>query len=298
MSAIINLVRARAELLRLNLKSGLLVDSSEYQRISGDATAVIAMQIGNVSKLNCEQSAEILKLCTEDSLFTQDQIDRVRNVVNAKLDQVAGKSNASGTTYQRIADPETWLPHDLFSTVTEPNTMKMEEWSHKVFRISTLAAFFGAGGLLHPEEYTSRDIVSVALLDVPDAVIVHAGVQLVQRFKTLVKDVARSHTAKNGTVPPKYTTPDDLRSEHPKWHASMYAHGKVPGVNAVDVVRLASVRNTLGCRNTKHSGNKDPVEKGTHNKVWPFLLPRLLKAAFDARAMGSPTRKRSPSKRG
>ena len=48
------------------------------------------------------------------------------------------------------------------------------------FRLNALAAFFGKGGLAQPSEITSRDIASLALLDVDDASLMLEGLYWVR----------------------------------------------------------------------------------------------------------------------
>ena len=56
--AIINFVKARAELLKLNLKSGMELSSDVHFHMSQEATANIVKQVASIGKLNVEKTQQ------------------------------------------------------------------------------------------------------------------------------------------------------------------------------------------------------------------------------------------------
>ena len=120
--AIINFVKARAELLKLNLKSGMEPSSDAYLHMSQEATANIVKQVASIGKLNVENAAEMLSIiqgcvANEKPLFSEGQIATIRDRVNAKVDQSMGASNNSNTQYPKNNQPEIWLTQELQGTM-------------------------------------------------------------------------------------------------------------------------------------------------------------------------------------
>ena len=145
--AISKFVQARCELLKLNLKSGMETSSDMYGLMSQEAAANIVKQVASVGKLSVENAAEILSIiqgqvANEKPLFSQAQIDLIRDRVNAKVDQSMGASNNSNTQYQKITHPELWLTQELQDTMlASPPTLAL---GTKIqFRLNCLAEFFG-----------------------------------------------------------------------------------------------------------------------------------------------------------
>ena len=101
MSAICNLVQIRAELLKVNLKSGVDPSSNSYVSLAQEAIFVILKQIRAVGKLNCDQATYILKLATDEPIFNQAQLSELREVVNDKLDQQGGGPATTATPSTR-----------------------------------------------------------------------------------------------------------------------------------------------------------------------------------------------------
>ena len=196
-TAIINFVQARAELLKLNLNSGMEPTSEAYKRMSQETTAQILKQVASIGKLNVENGADILSIiqghvANEKPLFNGEQIATIRDSVNAKVDQSMGASNNSNTQYQKINHPEVWLTKELQDTMLA-NPPELDTRTKIQFRINALAAFFGRGGMLRPNEPTCRDVVSLALLDQNDGLVASEGLAWLRVFKTLAKQIA--HTA-------------------------------------------------------------------------------------------------------
>ena len=166
--AISKFVQARCELLKLNLKTGMETSSDWYLHMSQEATVNIVKQVASVGSLTVENAAEILSIiqggaASEKPLFSWEQIATIRDRVNAKVDQSMGgnNSNNSNTQYQKINEPELWLTQELQDTMlASPPTLAVGTTIQ--FRWNCLAEFFGRGGMLHPTEYTSRDIASLA----------------------------------------------------------------------------------------------------------------------------------------
>ena len=140
--------------------------------------------------------------------------------------------------------PELWLPTALYDSITTA-APHLGDQRTKLFRVQRLAAFFGSGGLLHPYETTSRDITVLALLDVPDHMILSDGVDCVDTFKTTVKTVAKCYATQHGKPQHQFETPEALERDQKKWSDSMYENGK-PGDHTVDVVRLLLLIVRLG----------------------------------------------------
>ena len=185
MSAICKLVQIRVELLKLNLKSGVNPTSVSYVSLSQEAKYVTLIQFGAVGKLSCDQATNILKIVTDEPIFSQSQLSELREAVNDKLDQQVGLSNGSNTKCQKIVQPEVWLHSDLREALA--SRVDIGRQQKMTCRVHLLAQFFGAGGLLHPTEPTSRDIVSLALLDDADSLIISEGTVWVRKFKCAAK---------------------------------------------------------------------------------------------------------------
>ena len=88
--------------------------------------------------------------------------------------------------YQCVPAPETWLPEELCETMkASPATLAIV--ARVRFRLQALASRWGNGGLAHPTEPTARDIVSLALLDADDMVLMSYGIYWVREFKGMLK---------------------------------------------------------------------------------------------------------------
>ena len=204
------------------------------------------------AKNSVDHVSAVLRTIVDNDVFDAEKVDAVREVLNEKLDHQMGNSNASGSLRQKVSQPEKWLPAELAAAVLAPcgglpgNTVKHT-------RVCLLASFFGAGGLLHAEETTSRDIVALALLDDADSNIVNDGLIWVRLFKTTVKQVAKNYAEHRCEINNHdLTSPTDMSRDHPRWFESMYG-GKEPGDNTINAIRLGAVRQLLGCRSTRHS---------------------------------------------
>ena len=197
-AAIINFVKARMELLKMSMQTVMSLESERYKRLSQDAVGCILKTISSVGQINCETVTAILKLLKDDvegpitQLFTEGQVETIRERLADKLDQHMGASNASNTKYQNIAKPELWLTKDLQDIMlADAQSLNMQQ---KIsFRINALACFFGRVVLGVPAELTSRDIAVLALLDVDDATCMTDGLYWVRQFKLLVKPIAKSN---------------------------------------------------------------------------------------------------------
>ena len=81
-AAIINFVKARMELLKLNLMTGMNAESENYQRLSQDALASVIKNINSVGKMNCDAVTGILKLLQDDfedtPLLNAQQVEVIR----------------------------------------------------------------------------------------------------------------------------------------------------------------------------------------------------------------------------
>ena len=138
-----------------------------------------------------------------------------------------GASNNSNTQYQKINDPELWLTQELQDTMlASPPTLAV---GTKIrFRLNCLAEFFGRGGMLHPTEYTSREIASLAFLDQTNVFVTSEGLAFLRSFKALTKQVALLTYERLGVEPPTMKSPDSMKEENPLLYNNMY-EGKEPG---------------------------------------------------------------------
>ena len=247
--------------------------------MSQEATVNIVKQVASVGSLTVENAAEILSIiqggvASEKPLFSREQVATIRDRVNAKVDQSMGASNNSNTQYQKINDPELWLTRELQDTMlANPPTMAV---GTKIqFRLNCLAEFFGRGGMIHPTEYTSRDIASLAFLDQTDALVTSEGLAFLRSFKALTKQVALAACERLLVEPPTMKSPDSMKEENPLLYNNMY-EGKEPGpAGWVHFARLVSVRRVLGCRSTHSSANGayPPASRpSTRQKVSPPMI--------------------------
>ena len=65
-AAIVNFVKARMELLKMNMHTGMSLESERYKRLSQDAVVCILKTINSVGQINCETVTAILKLLKDD----------------------------------------------------------------------------------------------------------------------------------------------------------------------------------------------------------------------------------------
>ena len=71
--------------------------------------------------------------------------------------------------------------------------------------------------MARPSEYASRDIVSLAVLDIDDATLMSDGVAWVRLYKGLVKPLAKSLVENMGGAP-EMASPAAHKENSPNWY--------------------------------------------------------------------------------
>ncbi len=258
MAALLNFARARFELLKLNLACGMDPVSDKYKQLSQAAVSHVQRQISTAGKINCDTATQILKLMNDGAtslkMFSAEQVELIRDAVNSKLDQAMGASNASGSSSQKMSQPEVWLTQELQETMLA-SPPHLDGRTKITFRVNALAAFFGGGGMLHPAEHTSRDITSLALLDVSDATLLEEGLHWVRTFKGIVKQLAKGNSEVLGDVPLAMDLPAALKENYPKWYDNMYKDKEPGSTSFIALSTLLRIRSIVGARSTWRSSD-------------------------------------------
>ena len=85
MSSLAALVAARAELLVLNLRSGMAADDPRFLRLAETSVESILQQIHNLALIPSATIVEAMKHMVGSPVFHQDAQDRIRDAMNAKV---------------------------------------------------------------------------------------------------------------------------------------------------------------------------------------------------------------------
>ena len=75
---LLGFVRARMELLRLNLASKASIDSPEYMKLSQESLQAVLTQIKAVGKLNVDTVTQIMKMCEEHNVWRDEHMTELR----------------------------------------------------------------------------------------------------------------------------------------------------------------------------------------------------------------------------
>ena len=220
MSSLAALVAARAELLDLNMRSGMCVDDPRFRKLAEDAVQSILAQIRNLSLIPTATILDVMKVITQTNLFNQEEQNRIRDAMNAKVNNNLPTHNAANCKYQSVLQPHIWLPDALHDMVWLPPRTQGDPVSEKLY---ALARFFGGGGLKHGTEHACRDIASMAMLHQDARSIVANGQVWLKEFKKLVKTFADSKARSLGLPRHDFSSPDELKNDFPEWYKSMYA---------------------------------------------------------------------------
>ena len=213
MSSLASLVAARAELLGLNLRSGMDADDPRFLRLSETSVDSILQQIHNLALIPSATIVEVMKHMVGCNVFHQDAQNRIRDAMNEKVNHNAPTHNAANCKYQTVLQPHRWLPDSLHDLVWLPRAQPDPVRE----KLAALARFFGAGGLKHGTEPTHRDIAALAMLHQDSATIMSMGHGWLIEFKKLCKVVADSKSRVLGNSRHEFTTPGALKRDFPQW---------------------------------------------------------------------------------
>ena len=195
MSALAALVAARAELLDLDMRSGMCAYDPRFRKLAEGAVQSILAQIRNLSLIPTATVLDVMKVIMQTNLFNQEEQNRIRDAMNAKVNNNLPTHNAANCKYQSVLQPHIWLPDALHDMVWLPPRIQGDPVSEK---LDAFARPFGGGGLKHGMEHACRYIASMAMLHQDARSIVANGQGWLKELKKLVKAFADSKSRSLG----------------------------------------------------------------------------------------------------
>ena len=159
-SSLAALVATKAELLDLNLRNGMCADGPRFRMLAEDAVQIILAQIRNLALSPPATVIDVMKHIIHTNFFNQEEQNRIRDAMNAKVNNKAPTHNAANCKYQSVMQPHTWLPDALHDMAWLPPRTQEDPVREQ---LHALARLFGRGGIKHGTEHAYRDIASTAM---------------------------------------------------------------------------------------------------------------------------------------
>ena len=205
------MVKARAKLLDVNIKSGLVRMSDQHCDLSRNAADGIIRLANELSALTFDEACNI---CAElsDTLFVPADAQRVRDVINTKVDMVEPTVAEADTPKQS---------HDyMYNYLTGSDWLKIRSATTAVEISRVLAIRSNSIGYVKVSEIGFKKLASLAIW----AASCDLG-----NWLTVVRQLKLDFSRINEAVPPEWQgplhfdpSPTSLRGDFPRIYAKAY----------------------------------------------------------------------------
>ena len=202
------------EILILNARAGLAIDSQQYEELSKNAVNAIKQVCLGVKGVSPQELTELLQAITDAPLNAQYKCE-LRDLFNQKL---SNDPSLSSTACVNVDFPENYLR-------TEDWDKLMDSGKDVNTKLLYLATLWANLGLVHPSEKSSKNIAALGVLTEQEAVIAGTlGVQHLRTFKKFLKtNVGADISSKSPEVYTGFV--DELQQHFPVWYNMVYSEG-------------------------------------------------------------------------
>ena len=244
MSVIVNYLKSRMEILILNARAGMAIDSQQYEELSKSAVNAIKQVCLGVKGVSPQELTELLQAITDAPLNAQYRCE-LRDLFNQML---SNDPSLSSTELVKVHFPEKYLRTEDWNQLMDSG----KDVSTKLLYLATLWANLG---LVHPSEKSSKNIAALGVLTEPEVVIAGPlGVQRVRTFKKFLKDTAANVRADISSKSPEVYTGfvDQLQQHFPVWYNMVYSEGHPPVACPAHLLNtVRRMQACMGCRCSK-----------------------------------------------
>ncbi len=287
MSALVNYLKSRIEILVLNLKTGLDPQSEPYQKLATAAVLAIKKMCTGVRTVSPQDLQQLLTIIS-DAPLTEEQRAELRDLFNQRIDETAGGS----FTGVKVDFPE------AYHRQVDWDTMLLKENIDVNTKLCFVANFWSNLGLTRPSEIASKNIASLAVLCEHESVLAGPmGVQHVRTFKKLFKEFSSIRTDGLSPLPPPKGFPSSVAefgATEPIWYGKVYNQdGPVPCPTHVFAL-VKKIQSIMGCRSSKAGCSLQAFASRGASNMSPLAAQMLLQLQAHAISTSSQQAKQPP----
>ena len=243
-----SLVKARGELVRLNLVAGMVRGSPEHLTLSKSSATTLGAAIRAAKALGADEANDILQMLLEMPLADTDRQALVRDVNAKAMQSSEAEACPASKLKQEMPQPELWLTAKDWATLTNVGSSTND-------RLWCLAHRFLAMGHWYPSPFAVRNIVALAFHDqgAPHT-LVAAAVAFNKVYKAHIK-TARLKRSAVQPLPGDHAWeagPHAFLAANEYWFNQAFPNSDEGVVTSpIDSARLDAYRSVFGCRTTK-----------------------------------------------
>ncbi len=238
--ALVSFVRARLEILELNLRTGLARDSEKYNKLASEAVGAMTKMTAGIKELKASDLSVLLQMI-EKAPLSDEKLAELRDSWNEKLDAMAvGVAVAT----QAVEASESYYSKPHWDALLDE---KVTDVNHT---LAFVAGHWATLGLSRISETTAKDVAAVALLKQPDYVVGGPiGIDYVRTFKKLLKTMQPRDGADGPLLMRFPLSPLELR-ESEGYKRAFHDGDPIPCPIEI-YCRYKHVQAVLGCRSSK-----------------------------------------------
>ena len=248
MTALVNVLKSRLEILALNVRLGLEPGSEAFQKLSKAAAGAVKAVCAGVRQVSATELEVLLRLIAESALGESER-DELRDLFNQKLDSSLGASN--GVSKMNLTTVE--CPENYF-TEAEWREILLNEKTSVHAKLTFLCTRWSRLGLAHPTEICAKNIASLGMLTERDEVARGpSGVLHVRTFKKMLRDfAAKEPLAPEVQVPAEFPSNVAMvKDSFAQWYKHAFGDSDPVQCPADIMVLVKRMQGRVACRSSK-----------------------------------------------
>ena len=248
MTALVNVLKSRLEILALNVRLGLEPGSEAFQKLSKSAAGAVKAVCEGVRLVSTTELEVLLRLIAESALGESER-DELRDLFNQKLDSSLGASN--GVSKMNLTTVE--CPENYF-TEAEWREILLNEKTSVHAKLTFLCTRWSRLGLAHPTEICAKNIASLGMLTERDEVARGpSGVLHVRAFKKMLRDfAAKEPLAPEVKVPAEFPSNVAMvKDSFAQWYKHAFGDSDPVQCPADIMVLVKRMQGRVACRSSK-----------------------------------------------